>query len=130
MDVSIFATFLYRSKLPNSASGLVAITYDNAMLNTACPKNTFLSHPRNTARRSIARSFSFLVILVRIVSASSPPPPASQSSVVNGVDVFSSSLSLLGRVAPVSVASSLRRLYKSLSRLTTFEYAFSIFFGL
>ena len=88
------------------------ITKLNAMESRACPKKTFLSHPRNTARRSKLRSFSFLVILARMASASSPPPPLSQSWVVR-VAV------LAGMVAPVSVASSLRRLYRSRSRLTT-----------
>lgn len=83
------------------------------MESKACPKKTFLSHPRKTARRSIDKSFSFLVIVARMASASSPPPPLSQSSVVRGVSA--------GMVALVSVASSLRRLYKSRSRLTTFE---------
>lgn len=76
----------------------------NAILSTACPKNTFLSHPRKTDRRSVARSRSFLEILARMASASSPPPPPSACAVVRGV------LLLLVMVAPVRVASSDRRL--------------------
>lgn len=103
IEVSIFDTLLNQSNDPNSTCGLVAMTKLNAILSSACPRNTFLSHPRNTVRRSIARSFSFLVILARMASASSPPPPASACVVVRGV-------LLLGMVAPVSVASSERRL--------------------
>ena len=88
------------------------------MLSTAWPRKTFLSHPRNTERRSVERSFSFFVIFARIASASSPPPPASQLDVVSGV-----LLSEVGRVAPVNVANSFRRLYKSLSKLTTCNIA-------
>jgi len=107
MDVSILSIREYHAKLPKSRSGLVAMTYDRAMLRSAWPRKMFLSHPRKTDRRSRARSFSFLVSFVRMASASSPPPPASHWVVVRGDNAL---LLFWGRVAPVSVASSLRRL--------------------
>mmetsp|Transcript_13601 Transcript_13601/g.32935 ORF Transcript_13601/g.32935 Transcript_13601/m.32935 type:complete len:275 (-) Transcript_13601:18-842(-) len=112
MDVSMFAMSLSQPYPPNSASGFVAITYDSAALSTACPRKTSLSHPRKTDRRSVERSRSFLAILARSASASGPPFPPSHSSVVRGWPSA-------GGEAPVREASSVRRLYRSLSRLTT-----------
>lgn len=119
MEVSILDTLLYQLKLPNNTSGLVAITYDNIILKSACPKKTFFNHPRKTDRRSNAKSFSFLVILVRIASASSPPPPPSAMDVVSVKLLLSSEVEEVSS-APVSEANSVRRLYRSRSRLTTY----------